>query len=61
MLTEAAGRAGLERVELLAEPVAAALMYTEIHSILAPVAVYDLGAGTFKTPRSWRPPTRESS
>ncbi len=34
-------------MELLAEPVAAALMYTEIHSILAPVAVYDLGAGTF--------------
>ena len=47
MLTEAAGRAGIEGVELLAEPVAAALMYAENHSILAPVAVYDLGAGTF--------------
>ena len=45
-LTEAAGRAGLEPVELLPEPVAAALMYAEIHSLDAPVAVYDLG-GTF--------------
>ncbi len=47
MLQEAAGRAGLEPVEFLAEPVAAALMYADEDGSDAPVAVYDLGAGTF--------------
>ena len=47
MLVEAAARAGLEPIELLPEPQAAAIMYAEFDSSNAPVAVYDLGAGTF--------------
>ncbi|MGH3611462.1 MAG: Hsp70 family protein [Pseudonocardia sp.] len=49
LTTEAGERAGLEVVETLLEPVAAALMYTRSRELVDPVTfmVYDLGGGTF--------------
>ncbi|MCB9381021.1 MAG: Hsp70 family protein [Acidimicrobiaceae bacterium] len=49
-LVEAAQRAGLEKVELVDEPVAAAIHYASEHVEMgAHVGVYDLGGGTFDT------------
>ena len=49
-LAEAAGRAGLGEVQLVDEPVAAAIHYASEHVALgAKVGVYDLGGGTFDT------------
>ncbi len=50
-LLEAAGKAGLPEPELIAEPVAAALTYSERGQLPDDgyVAVYDLGGGTFDT------------
>ncbi|MGH3784985.1 MAG: Hsp70 family protein [Pseudonocardiaceae bacterium] len=49
LTTEAGERAGLEVVETLLEPVAAALMYTRTRELVDPTTfmVYDLGGGTF--------------
>jgi molecular chaperone DnaK (HSP70) len=49
LTTEAGERAGLEVVETLLEPVAAALMYTRTRELADPMTfmVYDLGGGTF--------------
>lgn len=49
LTTEAGERAGLEVVETLLEPVAAALMYTRTRQLADPATfmVYDLGGGTF--------------
>ena len=49
LTTEAGERAGLEVVETLLEPVAAALMYTRTRELVDPMTfmVYDLGGGTF--------------
>ena len=49
-LREAAGKAGFVRVRLVPEPVAAAAHYATLRETGAPsgpIAVYDLGAGTF--------------
>ena len=49
-LAEAAGRAGLQQVQLVEEPVAAAIHYASEHVDMgARVGVYDLGGGTFDT------------
>ncbi|MEZ5271855.1 MAG: Hsp70 family protein [Ilumatobacteraceae bacterium] len=49
-LVEAAQRAGLEKVDLVDEPVAAAIHYASEHVEMgAHVGVYDLGGGTFDT------------
>ena len=49
-LAEAATRAGLQNVQLVDEPVAAAIHYASEHVDLgASVGVYDLGGGTFDT------------
>jgi outer membrane protein assembly factor BamB len=49
-LAEAATRAGIEHVQLVDEPVAAAIHYASEHVDLgARVGVYDLGGGTFDT------------
>ena len=50
-LVEAAGRAGITDPVLVAEPVAAAMAYAERtgERPTGPVAVYDLGGGTFDT------------
>jgi actin-like ATPase involved in cell morphogenesis len=49
LTTEAGERAGLEVVETLLEPVAAALMFTRTRELVDPTTfmVYDLGGGTF--------------
>jgi molecular chaperone DnaK len=51
LLAEAAGRAGLERARLVAEPVAAATYFAEVLGRDVPigsvVVVHDFGAGTF--------------
>ncbi|WP_082772328.1 Hsp70 family protein [Actinoplanes sp. TFC3] len=51
LLAEAAGRAGLERTRLVAEPVAAATYFAEVLGREVPigsvVVVHDFGAGTF--------------
>ncbi|MFI5931444.1 Hsp70 family protein [Actinoplanes sp. NPDC051494] len=51
LLAEAAGRAGLERVRLVAEPVAAATYFAEVLGRDVPIGsvvmVHDFGAGTF--------------
>ncbi|HQZ36581.1 MAG TPA: Hsp70 family protein [Ilumatobacteraceae bacterium] len=49
-LAEAAARAGLRDVQMVEEPVAAAIHYASEHVALgAHVGVYDLGGGTFDT------------
>lgn len=60
LTTEAGERAGLEVVETLLEPVAAALMYTHTRELDEPMnfMVYDLGGGTFDNSIvTWDPDT----
>lgn len=60
LTTEAGERAGLEVVETLLEPVAAALMYTRTRDLVDPMTfmVYDLGGGTFDNSIvTWDPDT----